>query len=140
MYLPFMSIYKIWCDMLGVMYNFLDNAHILHNRVLQVVHVILLLAANPVIISSKDIIKDSLIVITHAVFCIVYLLVGLSLNLIKFAEIHAPELFDGIKEDLEEHRRQDKHVGAQGFKIHIQVSRIFSCLFDFKMYLTSHQN
>ena len=66
----------------------------------------------------------------------VYLLVGLSLNLIKFAEIHAPELFDGIKEDLEEHRRQDKHVGAQGFKIHIQVSRIFSYLFDFKMYLT----
>ena len=66
----------------------------------------------------------------------VYLLVGLSLNLIKFAEIHAPELFDGIKEDLKEHRRQDKHVGAQGFKIHIQVSRIFSYLFDFKMYLT----
>ena len=70
MYLQFMSIYKIWCDMLGVMYNFLDNAHILHNRVLQVVHVILLLAANPVMISSKDIIKDSLIVISHAVFCI----------------------------------------------------------------------
>ena len=46
--------------MLGVMYNFLDNAHILHNRVLQVVHVILLLAANPVMISSKDIIQDSL--------------------------------------------------------------------------------
>ena len=60
MYLPSMSIYKVWCDMLGVMYNFLDNAHILHNRVLQVVHVILLLAANPVMISSKDIIQDSL--------------------------------------------------------------------------------
>ena len=51
----------------------------------------------------------------------VCLLVGLSLNLIKFAEIHAPELFDGIKEDLEEHRRQDEHVGAQSFKILFQV-------------------